>query len=232
MKNKDGLWKLSPSGLYGYSECKSCFWVDNHYKKAPMLPLLLNSAMDSILKYRYDKYRAKDTFPPEAIELEKEGIKPFSDLEQLNEWREKMNSLRVINKDVGYELRGKIDDVLMESDGRLIPADYKSSGNAPAEDKQKYYRDQLAGYGYMFRYHGHAVSERAYLLHYYPVDKTNPDIKVEFAGHVDLVDIGSIDIEKKLADMIQLLNGPYPGHSPDCDKCSYYQGREEKLNDK
>jgi len=73
MKNKDGLWKLSPSGLYGYSECKSCFWIDNNYKRAPMLPLLLNSAMDSILKHRYDKYRIKNTFPPEAIELEKEG---------------------------------------------------------------------------------------------------------------------------------------------------------------
>jgi|GEM_PF-5554249 len=38
-----------------------------------MLPLLLNSAMDSILKHRYDKYRADNTFPPEAQ-------KPFIDL--------------------------------------------------------------------------------------------------------------------------------------------------------
>ena len=30
MKNKEGLWKLSPSGLYGYTDCQSCFWVDNH----------------------------------------------------------------------------------------------------------------------------------------------------------------------------------------------------------
>lgn len=230
MKNKNGQWKLSPSGLYGYSECKSCFWVDNHYKKAPMLPLLLNSAMDSILKHRYDKYRVDNTFPPEAIELEKEGIKPFQDLDQLEEWREKMNALRVINEEVGYELRGKIDDVLVESDRRLVPADYKSSGNAPAEDKQKYYRDQLTAYGFMFRHHGHEVSDRAYLLHYYPIDKTNPDIKVEFTGHVDFVDIGSINIEQKLKDMVELLNGDYPGHNLECDKCSYYDGRAEKVN--
>ena len=43
------------------------------------------------------------------------------------------------------ELRGKIDDVLVEADGRLIPADYKSSGNAPREDKQKYYSDMSEG---------------------------------------------------------------------------------------
>jgi len=229
MKNKDGLWKLSPSGLYGYSKCRSCFWVDNHYKKAPMLPLLLNQAMDSILKHRYDKYRADNTFPPEAIELAKEGIKPFKNLEILNEWREKVNALLVVNEEVGYELRGKIDDVLVEADGRFIPADYKSSGNAPAEDKQRYYRDQLTAYGFMFREHGHTVSERAYLLHYYVADKTNPSLEVKFNAHVDLVKIDVDGIQKKLVDMVMLLNGEYPGHNPECDTCSYYDGRQRKI---
>ena len=192
-----------------------------------MLPLLLNSAMDSILKNRYDLFRADDTFPPEAIELAAEGIKPFADLDLLNEWRSKSSALKVTNEDVGYELVGKIDDVLVESDGRLVPADYKSSGNAPAEDKQKYYRDQLAGYGFMFRHHGYKVSDRAYLLHYFVKDKNDPALEVVFAAHVDKVDIGSIDIEQKLADMTALLNGPYPGHNPECNTCSYHDGRKD-----
>jgi hypothetical protein len=41
----------------------------------------------------------------------------------------------------------------------------------------------------MFKKHGHKVSKKAYLLHYFPIDKTSPDIKVEFTGHVDFVDI-------------------------------------------
>jgi hypothetical protein len=229
MKTKDGLWKLSPSGLYKYSECPSCFWVDNHYKKAPMLPLLLNSAMDSILKSRYDKFREQDTFPPEALELANEGIKPFADIELLNEWRSSSSSLKVVNKEIGYELVGKIDDVLVENDGRLIPADYKSSGNAPAEDKQKYYRDQLAAYGFMFQQHGHKISDRAYLLHYFVKDKNDPALEVVFNSHVDRVDIGSINIEQKLVDMVALLNKPYPGHNPDCNTCSYHEGRNGTL---
>lgn len=131
MKNKDGLWRISPSGLYEYSACKSCFWVDNTYKKTPSIPPVLNQAMDSILKARYDKYRAKGTFPPEVRELDDEGIKPFEGLEQLNEWRENKNALSVIDEKAGYLLTGKIDDVLIESDGRLIPADYKSSSRHP-----------------------------------------------------------------------------------------------------
>lgn len=194
-----------------------------------MLPLLLNTAMDSILKNRYDKYRKKGTFPPEAKELLEEGIKPYKDLDTLNQWREKMSALQVIDEEVGYILRGKIDDVLVEKDGRLIPADYKSSGNAPAEDKQKYYRDQLAAYGFMFKNHGHKVSERAYLLHYFVKDKTDPSIDVKFDSHVDLVRIDVDGLEKKLKSMVELLDGRYPGHGSDCKNCEYYTGRESKT---
>lgn len=227
MRTKGGLWRLSPSGLYGYTECKSCFWVDNHYKKAPMLPLLLNSAMDSILKSRYDKYRVEGAFPPESSKLTDEGIQPFTDLEQLNEWREKIAVLRVINRDDGYQLQGKIDDVLMESDGRLVPADYKSSGKAPAEDKQKYYRDQLTAYGFMFSRHGHPVSNRAYLLHYFVKDKTDPALEVAFESCVDRVEIDVDEIEHKLKAMVGLLDAPYPGPNPECGQCDFYEGRRK-----
>lgn len=226
MKTRDGLWRLSPSGLYSYTECQSCFWVDNHYRRAPMLPLLLNSAMDSVLKARYDQYRVQGTFPPETVEeLEKEGIKPFDDVATLNQWREDFNALKIMDEGVGYVMVGKIDDVLVEADGRLIPADYKSSGNAPREDKQKYYRDQLAAYGLMFKKHGLDVSDRAYLLHYYVKDKSDPSIEVKFAAHVDRVAMDVDAVEQKLAAMVALLNGPYPGHDPVCEDCAYHDGR-------
>ncbi len=194
-----------------------------------MLPLLLNSAMDSILKNRYDKYRKKKTFPPEAEVLLTVGIQPFMDFETLNTWREKMSALQVEDETVGYVLRGKIDDVFVEQDGRLVPADYKSSGNAPAEDKQKYYRDQLAAYGFMFEKHGYKVSHRAYLLHYFVRDKTDPSLNVKFDSHVDLVKINTAELEKKLKEMVKFLNGKYPGHNPDCEKCAFYVERQKKA---
>lgn len=227
MKTSDGLWRLSPSGLYGFTECQSCFWVANHYMRVPMLPLLLNSAMDSILKARYDKFRANGDFPPEAAELKEKGMKPFGDLEKLNDWRENINALKVVDEKIGYVLVGKIDDVLVDEKDQLVPADYKSSGNAPADDKQKYYRDQLAAYGFMFKKHGHKVSKQAFLLHYFVADKNDPSVDVKFNSHVDPVEIDTTAIEKKIAAMINLLNGKYPGHNPDCKNCSYHDGREK-----
>jgi hypothetical protein len=225
MKTRDGLWRLSPSGLYGYTECQSCFWVDNHYKKTPGFPPVLNMAMDSVLKARFDVYRERGQFPPEVSKLVDEGIEPFTDAARLSEWRSNVNALKVVDETAGYVLVGKIDDVLLEADGRLVPADYKSSGNAPAEDKQKYYRDQLAAYGFMFSRRGEAVSDRAYLLHYFVKDRSDPSLAVTFDAHVDPVAVDLEALEHKLADMVVLLNGTYPGHNSHCEKCSYFDGR-------
>lgn len=194
-----------------------------------MLPLLLNTAMDSILKSRFDKYRVKNTFPPEMLKLTELGIKPFPEIEKLNDWRENLTTLRVTDEKIGYILQGKIDDVFEEFDGRLIPADYKSSGNAPAEDKQKYYTDQLAAYGYMFQRAGYQVSDRAYLLHYFVKDKKDGALDVTFDSHLDLVEINLDYIAQKLIDMVKLLNNSYPGHNENCQKCLYYSGRSELL---
>ncbi len=230
MKNKDGLWKLRPSGLYGYSKCKSCFWLGEHIGGTRGFPPLMNMAMDSILKNRYDKYRKKDEFPPEAKQLIADKVKVFKDIEKLNAWRGNVNHLQVLNEKAGYVLRGKIDDVFTEKDGSLIPADYKSSGYAPKEDKQRYYRYQLAAYGYMFKKAGYEVSDRAYLLHYFFTDSKKHKIPIPFSGHVDKVDISSIDIPKMLREIAKFLQGPYPGLNSNCEDCEFYKDVSKLLN--
>ena len=226
-KTEKGLWKLSPSGLYGFEECKSCFWIEQHHGKAPGIPPVLNMAIDSVLKSRYDFYREKGQLPPEVSALAKEGIKLFPDIETLDKWRGSTAHLKVVNDDVGYELGGKLDEVLVEKDGHLIPTDFKSSGYAPKADKQKYYVLQLTAYAYMFAKHGLKPSDRAILLHYFVKDAKNHSLSVEFASHIDRVKINLASFEKKLSEMVKLLNGPYPGDDLVCEDCSYFVGRHK-----
>ena len=225
MKSKDGLWKLSPSGLYGFEKCKTCFWIENHLRKAPSIPPVLNMAMDSILKTRYDFYREKGELPPEIGMLKNEGVKAFQDLETLNKWRGSTADLKIINKKLGYELGGKIDEILVEKDGRLIPTDFKSSGYAPKADKQKYYVSQLNAYALMFQEKGYEVSDRAILLHYFVKDSRNPSNIVEFANHIDPVKIDLKSFTGNLEKMIELLNGPHPGVNLSCETCIYHKER-------
>ena len=81
----------------------------------------------------------------------------------------------------------------------------------------------------MFKKHGREVSDRAFLLHYFVRDKSDPSIEVTFNSHVDLVKLDLKGIEERLEKMVELLNEPYPGHNDDCGNCSYHSGRKELL---
>ena len=105
--------------------------------------------------------------------------------------------------------------------------DFKSSGYAPKDDKQKYYINQLNAYALMFREHGYNPSDRAFLLHYFVKDTKNPSLKVEFDSHIDPVKLDLKAFEKKLVGMVDLLNSLYPGDDLECEKCIYYKGRFE-----
>jgi hypothetical protein len=132
----------------------------------------------------------------------------------------------VSNAAAGYELVGKIDDVLVEPNGRLLPPDYKSSGTPPGEDKQKSIGISSP--------HTASCSHRTgtryrivHLFHYYPKDKNSSSLDVTFEGKPDLVQIDIKVIQKKLEEMVALLNGPFPRHNDVCDDCSFYDGRHQ-----
>lgn len=217
---------MSPSGLYSYEDCQSCFWAENHIGKHPFtLPLRLNDAMDSRLKSRYDKYREQGKLPPE-LEKEVKDVRLFPDVYQLEEWRNNKTALRYVNEDLGYQLEGKIDELFLGPKNEFIPADYKSSGDPPKEDKQKYYRLQLAAYAWMFKHKGHEVGDRAYLLHYFTKDRNDPSMAMELSFHADKVEIDLKNFQKKMAEMIELLNGPYPGPNLLCRRCEWLEKRK------
>ena len=225
MKTKDGLWKLSPSGLYGFEDCKSCFWAENHIGKHPFtLPLRLNDAMDSRLKSRYDSFRKKKTVPPEIKIL---GVKLFPDFILLTEWRNNKTVLRYEND--AYVLEGKIDELFINEKDELVIADYKSSGDPPKEDKQKYYRLQLAAYAFMFKNKGYNVADYGYLLHYFTKDREDTSLAMEVSFHPDKVAIDIEKFEKTIRDIVQLLDGPYPGDSGECMRCTWLSKRRQVV---
>ncbi len=227
MQTKEGLWKLSPSKLYSFVDCPSCFWAESHIGSHPFtLPLRLNDAMDSRLKSRYDKFRAEGTLPPELAE-QVTGIRLFPDLDQLEDWRNNKTALRYVDEALGYQLEGKIDELFLGKNNEFIPADYKSSGDPPKEDKQKYYRLQLAAYAWMFQNKGHEVGNKAYLLHYFTKDRKDSSLAMEVAFHADEVAIDLNAFQKTMRAIVDLLNGPYPGPNAFCKRCEWLEKRKQ-----
>lgn len=216
---------MSPSGLYSFEDCKACFWAENNIGRHPFtLPLRLNDAMDSRLKSRYDKFRKAGDLPPELAKRIK-GIKLFPDLKQLEEWRNNKTALQCIDPKLGYMLEGKIDELFVNDKEEFVIADYKSSGDPPKDDKQKYYRLQLAAYAYMFLKKGYKVANKAYLLHYYTKDRKDPSLSMKLLFHPDEVAIDLEGFQKKIKEIIVLLNGPYLGFKENCYRCNWLQKR-------
>ena len=190
-----------------------------------MFPLLLNNAMDTKLKSRYDSFRKKGLMPPEIANMK--GLKLFPDLKQLDLWREKKGELQFENKKDGYVLAGKIDELFLNRKGELVIADYKSSGVEPKPEKLEYYRLQLHGYALMFLKKGFRVADKAYLLNYYPKTRTSPSISVELACKVIEAKIDIPEFEKTLRKMVKFLNKEYPNANEECKTCSYHLKRDK-----
>lgn len=231
MQDEKGFWKLSPSGLYTYEECKACFWLEQHLGRLPSIPLRLNDAMDEKLKNRYDQFRKRGKLPPEiAANPELKGVKLFPDLELLNQWRNNKTALRYINEKDGYIFEGKLDEVFVTKQNEYIPADYKSSGDEPGVDKQKYYRSQLHAYALMLCGKGHLPADRAYLIHYFTKDRQDPSLAMEFNCHLDKVLINLVAFTEKMREMVKFLNHDFPGANQLCQRCIWQEKRAKIKN--
>ena len=81
-------YKLSPSSLTLFEECKRCFWLHHHGKKRPETPFpTLPSGMDRILKIHFDKFRDKKKLPPEICKnKECKNLKLFDNSSLLAVW--------------------------------------------------------------------------------------------------------------------------------------------------
>ena len=228
MKTKEGLWALSPSGLYNFIGCPACFWVDQHVGRAPILPLRLNDAMDAKLKSRYDTFRKKGQLPPEIAGIK--NVTLFPDVAQLDIWREKKSELQYVNEKDGFVLAGKIDELFVTKKGEFAVADYKSSGDEPKDEKLNYYSFQLHAYALMFLKKGHRVANTAYLLNYYPKRRTSPSMAVDLACKVIEAKLDLPEFEKTLRKMVKFLNSDYPNANEDCKTCSYNVKRRRYLD--
>ena len=220
MKNEKGLWKFNPSGLYSFVECKSCFWIEQHYGRKPSIPLRLNDAVDEKLKARFDYFRKLNTLPPEILE-KLPGYTLFADQKQLDDWRNWRKGLEYVNKSAGYFLTGALDEIMTDPKGNFVPTDYKSSGDPPKEDKQKYYRLQLHAYALMLESLHHKVANEAYLLHYFPKMRSSRSLDMSLISHVDKVDLNVANFKKTLEEMVKFLESDFLGYNEECKTCSW-----------
>lgn len=210
-------YKISPSTLKIFSECKTCFWLHFNGEKRPagIFPSL-PSGMDKVLKTYFDTFIKKKKLPPVISELK--GVKLFDDEELLKVWRSNFKGLQWADKE-GNILRGAVDNVLKKGKN-LIVLDYKTRGFPLKEDTAGFYQDQMNIYTYLLQKNGYSTEDYAYLVFYYP-NKVHKDGSVDF--HAELVKM-KVSTSKALSlfkDALKTLQGKEPKPNKDCDWCNW-----------
>ncbi|WP_022855679.1 PD-(D/E)XK nuclease family protein [Thermodesulfobacterium thermophilum] len=139
--------RISRSQVELFIECPRCFWLEVKHKiKRPQAIKggFIGSKYDSKLKLYFDKLRLKGE---PLKELESEKLKLYTDFKKLKEWRYK--GLEFHHEDHKIVYWGKIDDLLVNENGLLVPFDYKvtTSNTLQIYDSEK---RQLEFYGFLF----------------------------------------------------------------------------------
>jgi len=201
-------------------DCERCFWLrfnrGVHRPKGifPTLP----GGIDDVLKGHFDRFREKCELPPE---LAKSGFKGnlFKDQLLIDEWRK--DGLKAELPELGVSLLGKIDDVLVDMDGKtLVPFDFKTKGSAPTDGYEDHYHHQMCLYGWLMRQNGYDVDERAYLMFYHPETVDNLG-NIIFNTSLVEIDIDPSDAMDLLERAARVLRGPEPKADRNCEYCKY-----------
>jgi RecB family exonuclease len=230
-------WKLSRSKIDLFVDCPKCFYIDNKlgYARTKFPAFLLNTAVDTLLKKEFDKFRKDKTAHPLMEKYNIDAI-PFTN-PKLDEWRENFVGIQYYHSETGMTISGAIDDVWVNPAGELHIVDYKSTSKdeeITLDDEWKNsYKRQMEVYQWLFRKNGFEVSEKGFFV--YANGNTGLeafDGKLEFDVTI-LEHIGDAEwVEPTIFAIKETLDkDELPNSGEKCEYCQYHYSRIE-INDK
>ena len=218
----DKVIKISPSGISYLLECPRCLWLQiNEDKKRPRgIYPSLPDGMDNVFKKYFDEYRGRGELPPE-IDGKVEGAL-FSDLKQLNLWREfnfGRGGIRAEIQEHNILLSGAIDDLLVSPDGKFTLFDFKTRGYPTKGDTHEHYRHQLDLYALLFQKNGRALTGYGYLLFFWP--ESYGLGMANFKTELIKMDVSPSRGMSVLEKARSIIDGPKPLAHESCEYCIY-----------
>lgn len=219
---------LSRTKLDLFMNCARCFYFDQRLGIAqpPGFPFSLNNAVDILLKKEFDIHRAEGTKHP-LVETYGIDAIPFQH-EKMEEWRDARTAgIRFFYEQANFIVRGGIDDVWINSQGKLHIVDYKATAKNGEigidADWQEGYRRQIEIYQWLFRKNGFDVSEIGYFV--YVNGKTDAkafDGKLKFDVKIIPYEGNDSWVEDALAKAHAcLISDALPAAAAQCDFCRY-----------
>lgn len=227
---------ISRSKVERYQECARCFWLEARYGigRPDSFPFTLNNAVDELFKREFDVHRAKGeahplmkTYGIDAVPMKHEN---------LEEWRDALKrGIKYTHPELKLTLRGGIDDIWQDKDGKVYIVDYKATAGKDTvtlDDEWKdSYKRQVEIYQYLFRKNGFDVSNTAYFVYANGQnDRAAFDGKLEFEVTILPYEGDDSWVEACLAKLRECIDcDDIPPVGKGCQYCPYREYAGKKL---
>ncbi|OGZ54774.1 MAG: hypothetical protein A3B25_02880 [Candidatus Ryanbacteria bacterium RIFCSPLOWO2_01_FULL_48_26] len=216
--------KLSRSKIELSLECPRCFWLDmkQKIKRPPPMPYTINNAVDYLLKQEFDVHREKGTAHPVMKKHAIDAV-PFNTPE-INKWRHNFTGVQHQHAPTDFLVYGAVDDLWVNSDGRISVVDYKATG-ANQHNIYDSYRRQMEIYQWLLRQNGLDVSPTGYFV-FAKVNKGGGfgfgTAALSFDLIIEPLEGDNSWVEKAIKDARKIFDlEKSPEANPECEYCIY-----------
>ena len=227
IKNNLDPYPLSRTKVDLFNDCRKCFYNDIvHGIKRPLgPPLVINNAIDQVLKKEIETFRVEQRKHPLLAKLNEDFVPAMHD--KLNDWKNSFKGIRYVHKECNLELFGSLDDLWFNRKNKsysVVSYKYTSKKETLTEEHIPHsYWKQLSFYNYLLKKNNINVSNKNYIVYVNGIkntdkfeNKLNFEIKIfNSKANLDWID----EAVTKIYKILQSDNHPAP--SQYCKYCQY-----------
>lgn len=211
--SKDGRIWLSHSGIETRERCPRCFWLQ--YKKGIYQPegivSRLANRFDQVLKNYFNIYREIGELPPMIIDKIRGTLE--------NPFQEKYFA----QIDEKYGFWGKLDECLIDENGKYIPVDFKTASSDPrGRTTLAAYQTQIDDYMFLMEKSGKKTAGHGYLIYFFPDDGKLLHDGFPMIMHIVKVEGNPSGTYERILAAKMTLENKIPPPSANCNFCNWF----------
>jgi hypothetical protein len=227
---------LSRSKIEFFVKCPRCFYLDRRLGvKPPGMPsMMLNRAVDSLMKAEFDGYRQRHEPHPAFLKYGIEAIPLIHP--DIEIWRSNFKGVKYLNPTTNLLVGGAPDDIMTVGDEWFV-LDFKGTSSKEEitsldTEYRLAYKRQVEVYSWLLARNGHPVGSKAFLLFANAItDRHGFDGRLDFDMQLVEVAMDLTWIDPILGQIRTCLMAEEPpAASATCECCNFVAAVNEVVN--
>ncbi len=203
---------LSATSISSSQRCPHCFWLQINckiYQPEGIVSRLANR-FDVVIKKYFDLYRGSAELPPLiAGDIMGALESPFQETYFTN----------LTDK---YGFMGKLDECIIDKNGKYIPVDHKTASSDPTtRELIPAYQFQLDSYAFLLEANKKPTAGVGHLIYFFPSEGQHLDQGFPMQVTIKTLATHPERVRPVLLAAIEILEGELPPPSENCPFCQY-----------